>query len=130
MVREVREYHRQLKELHPQFDDCPLPCAVEDKDLPDLCAVCDVRKQWDFFRESFDEQMERRFKGEPPADWSFAGLFRDVIRVMNLDGGFPAGGYPDGCDALTARCLDIVRAERVRDDRIAAWNNRPQDGAK
>ncbi len=116
MAREVVEYQSQLRAAHPRFDDCPEPCAERDTDLPDFCAECEVRLQWDYFTESYAAEVEHRFQGQP-LPWSFDSLYRDVLRIMGLDG----KRAQRGATALETRCLAIVRSEIYRPLRIARW---------
>jgi hypothetical protein len=125
MARAVVTYHEQLLKLQPDFDDCPEPCAQayereESVDLPDLCATCEVRKQFEFFQREFEREWQKRFKGQKPA-WSFDELFVDVNRVWRIDRELNGQGYPKACDVLTALCLDLWRSEQWRPERIAQW---------
>lgn len=121
MAREVVDYHAQLRKLHPRFDDCPEPCAESGEVKSDLCGGCEVRAQWEEFKESFERQYEeQRGQDDAPPEWSFATLYADVARVMNTKARLKRG-YPKGCSALEAVCLDIVRAEQHRPQRIRAW---------
>lgn len=125
MMREIISYHQFLNKLNPSYDDCPSPCSLaqdrgETVDLPDFCKECEVAQQWKFFRESFDAKVAERFKEQRP-EWSFDSLYADAIHVMNVDHHLRGHGYPRGCDALLARCIDILRSERNRVRRIEYW---------
>lgn len=118
----LREF---LAKLHPSFDDCPEPCArtFDDErpvDLPDYCAECEVRAQLQFFEESARRELRRRFS-EGECGWSFEELEADVLEAMRLARGLRRGAYPRGCDALTARVIDIIRREERRPKRARAW---------
>jgi len=109
----------------PDFDDCPAPCklardAGETVDLPDLCGTCEVRKQFHYFKEATKTELALRFKDEA-CPWSFESLYDDVLYLMKLDRRLKGQGYPEGCDALRARCLDIFRREQHRPQRIEVW---------
>jgi hypothetical protein len=130
MARALVTYQGFLRKLDPRFDDCPEPCArsEEDKDLPDLCHECEVRRQWNFFQEDFETQISLRFR-EEKTEWSFDSLFADVNRVRLIDAQVRGKGYPKNGDALLNRCLDILRSEEFRPRRIALWEldqKRPQ----
>lgn len=116
MAREMVEYHEQLRKIHPQYDDCPLPCAELDEDMPDFCQECEVRAQWKEFRESFAEQRARRFRSEE-ISWGFDALYADVAETMALKGNRAQRGH----SALQERCLSIVRNELHRPRRIWQW---------
>lgn len=125
MARQVVSLQVFLGQLHPSYDDCPGPCAltIDDErplDLPDYCAECDVRRQLDFFEEAARDELRRRFRpGE--CQWSFEGLSADVFEAMRRARGLRRGAYPRGCDALTARLLDVLRREQDRPRRVADW---------
>ena len=92
----------------------------ETIDLPDLCSRCEVRKQFNFFVDATNQDLARRFEGERLA-WSFESLYDDALRLMKLDRRLKGRGYPRGCTALEARCLDILRREQNRPRRIELW---------
>jgi hypothetical protein len=121
-MRALVNFLHFLRQLEPRFDDCPEPCArsEDDQDLPDFCNECEVRAQWNFFRQEFDEQIARRFAGEK-IGWSFDSLYADVNRIRRVDASVRGKGYPRGCDVLTARCLDLWRSEEWRPSRIKLW---------
>lgn len=119
MAQEVVDYHEQLRRLHPRFDSCPEPCAETGEERSDNCDSCEVRMQWEQFKESFDEQFKEQF-GEG-AGWKFDELYRDVLHAMSNDTERRGRGYPRGCSALLARCIDIVRAEKFRPVRAERW---------
>lgn len=122
MAREVVTFRHFLQKLEPRFDDCPSPCALSEaeEDRPDFCKECEVAKQFEFFQESFEAQIERRFNGES-LQWSFQSLYADVGRVMKIDRALEGKGYPKGCSALTAKLLDILRVEEFRPKRIEIY---------
>lgn len=126
MARQWVTYNEQLLRLHPSFDDCPSPCSQrldrgEVAYLPDPCEACDVRAQFGFFRRGFEADIREHFKeGEKP-EWTFEEMLADVRRVRRLDREAGGRGYPEGCDAVTARSIDVLRAEEHRPVRIAAW---------
>ena len=62
--------------------------------------------------------------------WSFGSLYDDVLHVMRVNRELRGKGYPAGCDVLTARCLDILRREQNRPDRIEAWEWKQKAKAK
>jgi len=119
-------YHDQLRKLQPDFDDCPEPCAQKRAEadeivyMPDFCATCEVRKQFDFFRDGLAAELKQHFAGVQ-LGWSLNSLVSDVTRVRRVDRELRGKGYPKHCDALTAECLDILRAEELRPLRIARW---------
>jgi hypothetical protein len=121
-----------LAKLHPSFDDCPGPCArtADDerpRDLPDFCAECDVRRQFDFFERSARAELRRRFDehGGLP---DFEELFADVMHVQRLARRARRGRHPRGCSALEAACIDTWRKEERRPERIAAWERAQKKG--
>lgn len=118
MAREIVTLHQFLNRLNPQLDDCPRICPLEDdRERESFCETCEVGKQYEFFRQSFEETAAKR---ELAPEWSFATLYRDVVRVMNLN--FEKSkGYPRNCTALDARLLDIVRYEQARPRRARLW---------
>ncbi|HLM58174.1 MAG TPA: hypothetical protein VK422_18875 [Pyrinomonadaceae bacterium] len=133
MAREVVNLQEFLRGLHPAFDDCPAPCArtIDDErpaDLPDFCGECEVRRQLDFFERSARRELGRRFR-EGECEWSFASLWGDVQRVMKLARSARRGQYPRGVTALEARCIDLVRREELRPERVRAWERRQQAGS-
>jgi len=113
-----------LRKLHPAFDDCPNPCALtvdEDRprDLRDYCQTCEVRQQLDFYEGAAKAELARRFEPGECA-WTFAELDHGVTQVMGV-AARQRRGYPRGCSAIEARCLDTVRREQQRPARIADW---------
>lgn len=125
MAREAVNLREALTALHPSFDDCPSPCArtADDerpRDLPDFCAECEVRTQLSFFREAAERELARRFD-EGACAWGFDDLYADVTDAMTIDRRLGGEGYPSGASALLARCLDILRREQERPERIRAW---------
>lgn len=118
-------YLEHLRKLQPNFDDCPEPCAqAEERDetvyLPDYCATCEVRMQFSFFRAGLESDLRRHFAGEE-IPWSFQSLVSDVNRVRRIDRELRGEGYLEQADALTVKCLDILRSEELRPLRIARW---------
>lgn len=127
-------YHERLRKLRPDFDDCPEPCAQAEEQgetiyLPDFCATCEVKKQFDFFRAGLESELEKHFAGAE-IEFSFQSLVADVNRVRRMDRAVRGKGYPRGADALTVDCLDLLRNEEYRPSRIARWEfeQRPKDG--
>jgi hypothetical protein len=122
MAREVVNFQEFLAKLHPSLDDCPSPCAltIDDerpKDLADFCESCEVRAQFEFFEEAARRELSRRF-AEGECEWSFAELYEDVLEALRLA---RRKGHPRGCDALTAKLIDICRREQRRPERIRSW---------
>lgn len=122
-------FHEYLRKLHPDFDDCPNPCAKSREvgkptDLPNFCDVCEVRTQEKFFREAFERTIAER---EIENEWMFETLYADVAQTMNLNARVRRG-FPRNCSALQAACLSIVRREEYRPLRIARWqaDQKPQ----
>lgn len=132
IARELVTYQQQLRKLQPDFDDCPEPCQKDQKDLPEWCQGCEVKQQWEFFREGFERAIEKRFEGEA-CGWTFEQLYSDLRKVQKADRDVKGKGYPRGCDVLKARCLDILRSEEYRPRRIQNWEleqklkNKPND---
>lgn len=124
-------HRQQLDKLEPGFDDCPSPCKfAEDEgrtvDLPDLCGACEVRTQFGFFREAVEQDIARRFPDG--CAWSFELLYAEAARLTRVAARTGESSYPAGCDALTAACLDILRREEMRPQRIARWEAMQQRG--
>jgi len=88
--------------------------------LPDLCSTCEVRIQFDYFKESFEQELSRRTGGER-LEWSFASLYADLGRVLRINAELGGEGDPQNSDALTVACLNIWRNEQNRPLRIAQW---------
>lgn len=120
MVRETLDYYDLLRKENPRFDDCPAPCAESEKDESDFCRVCPIAAAWSEFRESFNEQVCERLPGIK-SEWSFEKLYLETVKVLKVDSRLEGRGYPSDSSALLARCLDIVRAEQYRIERIAKW---------
>ncbi len=120
MARELTTYQGFLRRLSPAYDDCPEPCALTERDRRGMCDQCDVAKQWEFFEQSFAEQINLRFEGRR-IEWTFDTLYADCLRLMNFDAKLNGKGYPKDCTVTTARALDIWRREQFRPTRIARW---------
>ena len=88
-----------------------------------------MRIQLRFFEESARRELERRFEPGECA-WTFDELYADVTRAMALAHSVRRGTYPRGCDALTARVIDVVRREERRPERIRAWELSQKRGSK
>jgi hypothetical protein len=116
-------YQEQLAKLRPSFDDCPKPCAQSAEegrpaDLPEICAACEVGVQWKYFREAVEFELEQRCRGEGR---TFDSLLSDVLELSGINESVRGRGYPKNVDALTARCLEILRREDKRPRRIYLW---------
>lgn len=79
-----------------------------------------MRHQWRFFTEGFERQMGIRFGDERPKEWTFQTLYTDLLRAHKA-ARTAEDGYPPGCTMLTARCIDILRSEERRPERIKNW---------
>jgi hypothetical protein len=79
-----------------------------------------VRKQFGYFRDGLESDLRKHFDGEE-IPWSFQSLVSDVNRVRRIDRELRGEGYPEQADALTVKCLDILRSEELRPLRIARW---------
>ncbi|MCP9494063.1 MAG: hypothetical protein MSG64_06350 [Pyrinomonadaceae bacterium MAG19_C2-C3] len=113
-----------LARLHPDFDDCPSPCRQADEDNNDLCGDCEVRHQWRFFTEGYSRQMDIRFGEEKSKlKWSFQTLYSDLLTAHKANRSVDGEGYPAGCTMLAARCLDILRQEERRPERMKNWED-------
>ncbi|MDQ3649695.1 MAG: hypothetical protein M3458_05320 [Acidobacteriota bacterium] len=111
-------YYEYLQKLNPQYDDCPLVCPREDDaERNDYCETCEAGAQWRAFVESATGKLEK----QGVDGYTFDSLYADTVRVMNINGTLYKGTYPADCTALTAKLLDIVRAEIYRPTRIFYW---------
>ena len=109
--------------LDPKFDDCPGDCPLTgEQDRTEWCEGCEHRPQWDMFAEDFENERLRRFEGEA-IDWSFDNLYGRYLEIADENERVRGKGYPRGCDLVTARLLDIFRAEQRRPNRIRTWND-------
>ena len=113
MARALVSLQTYLRKLEPRFDDCPAPCGETDEYADTLCAVCPVKKQWEYFEREAKEEIARRFGGSLP--WSFESLYADVLRVFALK------RLPRDADALTAALFRICAQERDRPQRIRLY---------
>lgn len=56
--------------------------------------------------------------------WSFNSLYADCIWALNADARLDGKGYPEGCSALQAAAIDLVRGARFKAERVAEWNRK------
>lgn len=61
--------------------------------------------------------MSKRFAGKPPAEWTFQTLYTDLLRAHKANRA-DDDSYPPDCTMLAARCIDILRQEERRPQRI------------
>lgn len=76
--------------------------------------------QFEGFREDCLEELKERSE-DALQEWSFVTLYRAVVVIMNRDQERRGKGYPQGCTAFEAACLDVVRGEIYRARRVELW---------
>ncbi|MCP9496081.1 MAG: hypothetical protein MSG64_16660 [Pyrinomonadaceae bacterium MAG19_C2-C3] len=109
--------------MNPSFDDCPAVCALALErdgvtvDRPDFCSECEVRRQWEFFRDAVIDDLQQR-----KLTYDFDSLYADCARVLQEDGRLRGRGYSRSASVLEVRLLSIVRDERARPERVRLWN--------
>jgi hypothetical protein len=121
VARRVTYYQRDLSELDPDYDDCPIPCHEADEDRPDYCETCPSGYVYRALREDSEEEITKKCPPESRS-WSFENLFADVAAAMNANARLTEQEYPEGCSALEARAIDAVRGARMKARRIDQWN--------
>lgn len=119
MARRSLEQIQYLRRLHPAYDDCPRICQRTNQYQSEFCGGCTVKD----IQEGFERDCKDDFKlVEGNEAFSFEKIEKDYYAATRSAAQRETGHEPHWTLRLS-RCVDIIRSERNRVDRIRDYED-------